>query len=154
MGHTHSTLPSPEPVNKRSNPNHPITQPPNHQQTNMPANRASKGPREASRNSRSSTRSKASGNTGVRAAPNRRQMRRMQANGLSARKPRRPEGAAEQGDVLSPGADNGIQIQAQRMPDKDSWAAKMHSIADLTAIARLKREEAEAEEASEASASE
>merc|ERR1711935_1127368 len=138
--------------------NHPITQPPNHQQTNMPANRASKGPREASRNSRSNTRSKASGNTGVRAAPNRRQMRRMQANGLSARKPRRPEaaeeagskghGAAEQGDVLSPGADNGIQIQAQRMPDKDSWAAKMHS------IARLKREEAEAEEASEASASE
>merc|ERR1712166_1210578 len=88
-------------------------QPPTNQQTNMPANRASKGPREASRNSRS----KASGNntsTGGRAAPNRRQMRRMQANGLSARKPRRPEaeeaggkghGAAEQGDALSAGAD-------------------------------------------------
>merc|ERR1711935_971660 len=96
---------------------------------------------------------------------NRRQMRRMQANSLSSRKPRRPEaeeaggskghGAAEQGgDALSDGEDNGIQIQAQRMPDKDSWAAKMHSIADLAAIARLKREEAEAEEASEASASE
>merc|ERR1712166_1072756 len=135
---------------------------PTHQQTNMPANRASKGPREASRNSRS----KASGNNssaGAR-APNRRQMRRMQANGLSSRKPRRPEaeeaggkghGAAEQGgDALSAGADNGIQIAKQRMPDKDSWAAKMHSIADLAAIARLKREEAEAEDASEASASE
>merc|ERR1712021_112261 len=136
---------------------------PTHQQTNMPANRASKGPREASRNSRS----KASGNNssaGAR-APNRRQMRRMQANGLSSRKPRRPEaeeaggskghGAAEQGgDALSDGEDNGIQIAKQRMPDKDSWAAKMHSIADLEAIARLKREEGEAEEASEASASE
>ena len=91
-------------------------------------------------------------------------MRRMQANGISSsRKPRRPEaeeaggkghGAAAQEEDALREDDAGIKIKAQQMPDKDSWAAKMHSIADLAAIARLKRQEAEAEEASEASASE
>merc|ERR1712166_1096426 len=89
----------------------------------MPANRASKGRRETGNRNRNCS----DKNSSAR-APNRRQMRRMQANGISSsRKPRRPEAeeaggkghgaAAQEEDALSNGEDySGIKIKAQQMP--------------------------------------
>lgn len=76
-------------------------------------------------------------------APNRRQMRRMQANGVSSsRKPRRPtapeEGASGKSKAKETSdhseAEEGILIPAQSIPNQESWARKMHSIHDMSII--------------------